>query len=370
VCQPKMGPGGVLSVNTVEFRSKSVGYTAFVDAGLLDRAGSLVASTLRLRCCAVVTDKTIAGLWGKRLLCSLTTSDFEPHLIAIPAGEQSKNLEQVGAICDKMTAAGLDRQAFVIGLGGGVVGDISGFVAAIFQRGIPHVQIPTTLLAMVDSSIGGKTGVNTNSGKNLIGAVNHPVLVLDDLDVLQTLPAREYNQGFAEIIKHGVIADAYMFDDLNPVPASDAVALQQLVTRNIGIKAAVVARDEQDRSGERAILNFGHTVGHAIERAGDYRTFLHGEAISLGMIAAANVSVKRAGLAPAERDAIVDRIAHFKLPTKLPSGFRQEKILAALQFDKKFESGQVRFVVAPKIGSAYLSKDVTLKDIEEAVEQL
>ncbi|PYL58805.1 MAG: 3-dehydroquinate synthase [Verrucomicrobia bacterium] len=266
-----------------------------------------------------------------------------------------------------MIAAGLDRQSFVIGLGGGMVGDISGFVAAIFLRGIPHVQIPTTLLAMVDSSIGGKTGVNTSAGKNLIGAVHHPSLVIDDLDVLKTLPRREFNQGFAEIIKHAIIADAEMFDALEDV---DLGNLAPLIRRNIEIKFKIVAKDELDRTGERALLNFGHTIGHAIERAGDYREFLHGEAVSLGIVGACTISTKKAGLPRDQRDAIVHLLSAFELPTQLPPDFPREKIFNALKFDKKFEAGKIRFVVAPKIGSARLSSDVTMEDIREAIDKL
>src|SRR5262249_2285892 len=203
-------------------------------------------------------------MFGQRVHKSLASTGFRQTLITIEAGEKSKTLKQAGAICDQMIAAGLDRQSFVIGLGGGVVGDISGFVAAIYHRGIPHVQIPTTLLAMVDSSIGGKTGVNTRDGKNLIGAIHHPLLVIDDVDVLRTLPRREFNQGFAEIIKHAVIADAKMFRTLQSWEAGEAPALQWLIKRNIQIKSKIVAKDERDKSGERALLNFGHTVGHAI----------------------------------------------------------------------------------------------------------
>jgi len=301
---------------------------------------------------------------------SLISTGFRPTVITIPAGEKSKTLEQAGAICDRMIAAGLDRQSFVIGLGGGMVGDISGFVAAIYHRGIPHVQIPTTLLAMVDSSIGGKTGVNTRDGKNLIGAVHHPLLVIDDLGVLKTLPRREFNQGFAEIIKHAIIADAKMFRTLQSRQAGEAPALQALVKRNIEIKSRIVAKDERDRTGERALLNFGHTVGHAIERAGDYRKFLHGEALSLGIVAACAISIRRAGLAPDQRDAIVDLLRQFELPTTLPKNFSREKIFDALPHDKKFEAGKVRFVVMPRIGVAHLANDVTLDDIREAVKDL
>ena len=246
--------------------------------------------------CAIISDSNVAPLFADRVKKSLASAGFRPTLITIPAGEKSKTLKQAGAICDRMIAAGLDRQSFVVGLGGGMIGDISGFVAAIYHRGIPHVQIPTTLLAMVDSSIGGKTGVDTRAGKNLIGAFHQPSLVIDDLDVLKTLPRRQFNQGFAEIIKHAIIADAKMFRILQSWKAGAAPALQRLIKRNIQIKSRIVAKDERDRTGQRALLNFGHTVGHAIERAGNYRKFLHGEAVSLGIVAACAISVKRAGL--------------------------------------------------------------------------
>jgi len=223
---------------------------------------------------------------------------------------------------------------------------------------------------MVDSSIGGKTGVNTAAGKNLIGAVHHPSLVVDDIDVLKTLPRREFNQGFAEIIKHAIIADAEMFAALKEKKASDALVLQSLIRRNIEIKSKIVAKDERDRTGERAILNFGHTVGHGIERAGDYQEFLHGEALSLGIVAACAISIKRADLPRDQRDAIVGLLRRFNLPTQLPRDFPREKIIGALKFDKKFESGNIRFVVTPRIGSAHLSSDVTLDDIREAVASL
>ena len=325
--------------------------------------------------CVIVSDTNIAPEYADVLKQSLTSAEFRSMVITIPAGEKSKTLEQAGAICDRMITAGLDRQSFVIGLGGGMIGDISGFVAAIYHRGIPHAQIPTTLLAMVDSSIGGKTGVNAADGKNLIGAVHHPSLVIDDVDVLKTLPGREFNQGFAEIIKHGIIADREMFEILAQQPklranesASSKLAL--LIKRNIKIKSAIVARDERDRTGERAILNFGHTVGHAIERAGNYRKFLHGEAVSLGIVAACAISIKKAGLPPNQRDAIVDLLRRFDLPTQLPPNFPREKIFAALPYDKKFESGHIRFIVTPRIGTAHITNDITFNDIREAVDEL
>jgi 3-dehydroquinate synthase len=354
----------------VEIRSAAQTYRVLLEVELLDRLGKCVGKYLPGKTCAIISDTNVAPLFADRVTRSLASAGFKPTLITIPAGEKSKTLRQAGAICEQMIAAGLDRQSFVIGFGGGMIGDISGFVAAIYHRGIPHVQIPTTLLAMADSSIGGKTGVNTADGKNLLGAVHQPSLVIDDVDVLKTLPRREFNQGFAEIIKHAIIADSKMFRTLQSWKASDTPALQSLIKRNIKIKSAFVARDERDRTGERAILNFGHTVGHAIERAGGYRKFLHGEALSLGIVAACAISIKRAGLPPGQRDAVSDLLHRFDLPTKLPPHFPRAKIFNALKFDKKFEDGKIRFVVTPRIGGAYLTSDVTLEDIREAIGEL
>jgi 3-dehydroquinate synthase len=354
-------------VISVEVRAGPRRYDVLIESGLLASAGEFVKKRLHGPRCALISDSNIASLFGERIKQSLLSAGFQPTPVTIPAGEQSKTLAQADAICDQMIAAGLDRQSFVIGLGGGVIGDISGFVAAIFLRGIRHVQIPTTLLAMVDSSIGGKTAVNTRNGKNLIGAFHHPALVIDDVDVLKTLPHGEFNQGFAEIIKHAVIADAEMFTTLKDV---DLENLAPLIRRNIELKSKIVANDERDRTGERALLNFGHTVGHAVERAGDYKKFLHGEAISLGMVAACDVSMKKVGLPRDQRDAIVDLLRQFDLPTHLPSDFPREKIFDAVPYDKKFERGKIRFVVTSGIGSAHCSSDVTLDDIREAVENL
>ena len=292
---------------------------------LLPRTGKRCQALALSGHCAIISDSNVAPLFADRVNKSLTLAGFRPILITIPAGEKSKTLKQVGAICDRMIAAGLDRKSFVIGLGGGMIGDISGFVAAIYHRGIPHIQIPTTLLAMVDSSIGGKTGVDTRAGKNLIGAFHQPSLVIDDLDVLKTLPRRQFNQGFAEIIKHAIIADPKMFRTLQSWKAGDAPALQRLIKRNIQIKSRIVAKDERDRTGQRALLNFGHTVGHAIERAGNYRKFLHGEAVSLGIVAACAVSMKRAGLPPDQRGAIVDLLRRFGLPTRVAAEFSAQE---------------------------------------------
>jgi 3-dehydroquinate synthase len=357
----------------VEIHGAGYCYWALVGSGLIRRLGKQAHKLLSGQTCAIISDTNVAPLFAAQVKRSLTSAGFKPTLITIPAGEKSKTLRQAGTICEQMIVAGLDRRSFIIGLGGGVIGDVSGFVAAIYHRGIPHVQMPTTLLAMVDSSIGGKTGVNTNDGKNLLGVIHQPSLVIDDVTVLKTLPRREFNQGFAEVIKHAVIADSKMFKMLQSWKARSprrSLVLQSLIKRNIRIKAAVVARDERDLSGERAILNFGHTVGHAIERAGNYRKFLHGEALSLGIVAACAISTKRARLPADQRDAVVYLLQRFELPTRLPKNFPREKIFNALKFDKKFETGKIRFVVTPRIGTAYLTTDVMLDDIREAVDAL
>jgi len=354
----------------LEIRGAGSRYPALVGSGLVEQVSKRLRKYLARKSCAIISDSNVAPLFADRITQSLVSAGFEPTLITIPAGEKSKTLQQAGAICDRMIAAGLDRQSFVVGLGGGMIGDISGFVAAIYHRGIPHIQIPTTLLAMVDSSIGGKTGVDTRSGKNLIGVFHQPSLVIDDLDVLKTLPRGQFNQGFAEIIKHAIIADEKMFRILQSWKAGTASALQRLIQRNIQIKSRIVAKDERDRTGQRAVLNFGHTVGHAIERAGNYRKFLHGEAVSLGIVAACAISVKRAGLPEDQRTAIVNILERFGLPTRLPPKFPRKKIFDAIRFDKKFEGGKVRFVVTPHIGAARITNDVTLNDIREAVKQL
>ncbi|HJY54381.1 MAG TPA: 3-dehydroquinate synthase [Candidatus Udaeobacter sp.] len=364
------------SVAVVKAHGAECRYSLLVSTNLLGRLGVYARKYLARKTCAIISDTNVAPLFADRIGKSLTSAGFRPILITIPAGERSKTLKQASAICDQMIAAGLDRQSFVIGLGGGMIGDISGFVAAIYHRGIPHVQIPTTLLAMVDSSIGGKAGVDTRAGKNLIGAFHQPSLVIDDLDVLKTLPRRQFNQGFAEIIKHAIIADAKMFEQLKVAHASglrrasETHALLSLVKRNIQIKSRIVAKDERDQTGHRALLNFGHTVGHAIERAGNYREFLHGEAVSLGIVAACAISVNKAGLPPDQRAAIVDLLERFELPTRLPPRFPRKKILDALRFDKKFENGKVRFVVTPRIGIAYLADNVTVDDMHEAIDAL
>jgi 3-dehydroquinate synthase len=339
-----------------------------VGTGLLSRAGMLSTEAGLRGKCAVITDDNVGKLHAQTVLDSLSAAGFDPVLLTVPAGEKSKSLAAAENLIDDMLAAGLDRSSFVVALGGGVIGDLAGFVAAIYQRGIPFVQIPTTIVAQVDSSIGGKTGVNAKAGKNLVGAFHQPCLVLADIDTLATLPDREYREGFAEVIKHAAIRDAEMLDTIDPAAPRESLA--PLIARNITIKAAIVAEDEKEHSGARALLNFGHTVGHAIENVAGYGELLHGEAISLGLAAAIVVSERKGGLSAGEADRVRAKLSAFGLPLTLPTHLKTDALLAAAAKDKKFSGGKIRFVVAPRLGHAELSSDVTEADLRESIDAI
>lgn len=345
-------------------------YEVVVGDGILDQLPALLdrAGGFRKRA-ALVTDSNVAPLYLKNVSNSLRDAGYEIVEITVPAGEVSKSMEDVTAICRQMLRAGLDRKSFLIALGGGVVGDLAGFAAAIFQRGIPCVQIPTTVVSQVDSSVGGKTGVNTPEGKNLIGAFHQPELVVADVATLGTLPEREYNEGFAEIIKHAGIRDAALLDLVEEI-GTRRENLVALMARNVAIKAAVVEEDERETKGTRALLNFGHTIGHGIENAGGYGRFLHGEAISLGLVAACRLSVEFSALPQADCERIVSALETFGLPTRLDGDVPKKAILDSLTRDKKFEEGQVRFVLLKALGDAFVSREITLATIEKEIEAL
>ena len=360
-------------IHTVSVPLGNRAYRVLIGEGILPQLGRLaneLGSELGKNC-AVVTDSNVAPLYSEAVLASLREGGYVPTLITVPAGEASKSLAVVERVCDEMIAAGLDRKAWVVALGGGVVGDLAGFVAAIYYRGVPFVQIPTTVISQVDSAVGGKTGVNAAHGKNLIGAFHQPRLVVADVTTLQTLPPREFNEGVAEIIKHAAIRDRSLLEPLaTPNLQFEPAALAHVIRRNVEIKAAIVGEDEHETKGLRALLNFGHTVGHAIENAAGYGRFLHGEAISLGLVAACRLSVSKAGLAPEESQLLIDTLAHFQLPLRLPEDISTESLMAALRLDKKFAQGEVRFVLCPRLGEAFVSKEVTLEEIRAAVEGL
>lgn len=337
-------------------------YEVLVGEGILSQAGVEIASVLKPSRCAVISDSVVAPLYSNTLETSLREAGFDPALITVPAGEASKSLSTVESVCDRMIAAGLDRSSMVAALGGGVIGDLAGFVAAIHYRGIPCVQIPTTIVAQVDSSVGGKTGVNAAGGKNLIGAFHQPRLVLADPRTLATLPAREFNEGFAEVVKHAAIRDPSMLDALGPNRD-----LSALVARNVKIKAEIVLADEFETKGIRAFLNFGHTIGHGIEAAAGYGRLLHGEAISLGIAAACVLSRKHAGLPESDANRVLEALASFDLPLRLPADIDTRLILDAMAKDKKFSAGSIRFVLLRSLGDPFVSSGITLGDIEHAI---
>lgn len=343
-------------------------YEVLVGSDLLPACGDLIGSLELGQRCALITDSNVAPLYADTVRASLEAAGIDVQTLVFPAGEASKSMAITDDLCRQMIRGGHGRGSFLVALGGGVVGDLAGFVAAIFCRGIPFVQIPTTIVAQVDSSVGGKTGVNAPEGKNLIGAFHQPRLVIADTDTLQSLPTREFNEGFAEVIKHAAIRDAAMFDAIMAVDGPSGLA--PLVARNVAIKARVVEDDERETSGTRAHLNYGHTIGHAIEAAGGYGRFLHGEAISLGLIAAGRISCTRAGLPENDAAQVLAALKKFDLPTRLDPDLATGRLLELMRTDKKFEHGQVRFVVVPELGTATLRDDITEDEIVAAIESL
>ena len=332
-------------------------YPILVGSGLLDRCDAL-ARLAEGRGVALVSDATVAPLYGARLRALLAPHASALVDVVLPAGEAHKHWGTLNRVFDALLEARFDRDALVVALGGGVVGDIAGFAAAVYQRGVEFVQVPTTLLAQVDSSVGGKTGINHPAGKNMIGAFHQPRLVLIDVDTLRTLPDRELSAGLAEVLKHGVIADPAYFDAveraLPRLRARDPQALVDAVARSCEIKASVVERDERE-GGLRAILNFGHTFGHAIEAGMGYGEWLHGEAVGAGMVLAADLS-HRVGLVAADVPARV-RVAveAAGLPVRAPA-WPLARWVELMSVDKKARAGIPRFVLLERLGAARLAK--------------
>jgi len=328
------------------------GYEILIGGGASAELPQRLASLSPTRI-LVVTDRVVAGLHANALAMHLR-GVAPTAACELPEGEAGKTLAAVERVVDALVAHRADRRSIVVAVGGGVVGDIAGFAASVFMRGTRFVQVPTTLLAQVDSSVGGKTGVNHPSGKNLIGAFHQPALVVADTAFLRTLPSRELSAGLAEVIKHGLLADAGYFGaverDLPVLRACDEAALARAVTRSCEIKAGVVARDERE-AGERALLNLGHTFGHAIEALAGYGRWLHGEAVGCGLCLAADLS-RRLGLIDATAVARIEAaVASAGLPTRI-EGLARAAALEAMAGDKKAEAGRIRFIVLERIGRA------------------
>jgi len=359
-------------MRTVEVSLGQRSYPIFIGPGLLSRLGHECARRELGQRCAIISDTNVAPRFAKTILKNLHAVGFIPELITVPAGETAKSLPTVQACFDQLAAHRLERKSFIVALGGGVVGDLAGFVAATYLRGIAFVQVPTTLLAQVDSSVGGKVGVNLKAGKNLVGAFYQPRFVLCDLDTLKTLPKREFRAGLAEIIKYGIIYDAKLFQRLEralpKILKRDPKILAEVVARCCEIKAEVVGQDETE-TGLRAILNFGHTIGHAIEAISGYGKFLHGEAISIGQIAAAKISAELLGLSKTEVERIAKLFQAAGLPTKIKlNSAQREKLFDAMRLDKKVSGGEIKFVLAEKIGSVKWGQKVPPALIEKALD--
>lgn len=347
-------------------------YAIQIAPGLLSRLGGECAALKLGRRCAVISDVNVAKRYARPALKSLRAAGFDPLLITVAPGETAKSLRVVGSCYDQLAAHRLERKSFIVALGGGVVGDLSGFVAATYLRGIPFVQVPTTLLAQVDSSVGGKVGVNLKAGKNLVGAFHQPRLVLCDLETLRTLPPREFRAGLAEVIKYGIIYDTKLFGrlerDLPKLMNREPQTLADVVARCCEIKAEVVGQDETE-TGLRAILNFGHTIGHAIEAISGYGKYLHGEAISIGQVAAARLSASALGLAAEDVERIQRLFERAGLPTTidLPPA-KRARLLAAMKLDKKVSGGEITFVLARRIGEVVWGKTVSDVMIRSALD--
>jgi 3-dehydroquinate synthase len=346
-------------------------YEVIVASGLLADAAANLAPLVRAGKAIVVSDTNVAPKHANPLLTSLQATGFEALLVTVPAGEQHKTLDTVSTIYDQVLSAKIERATPIIALGGGVIGDMAGFVAATVLRGVPFVQVPTTLLSMVDASVGGKTGIDHAAGKNLIGAFHQPIAVLIDPTVLRTLPPRELRSGLAECIKHEIIRDREGFAALEQnIPramALDVEYLTTLIAHNVAIKARVVEADPFER-GERAHLNFGHTFGHAIETVSNYE-YAHGECVALGMVAASRLA-QRLGMLDGES---VARITKLIGAAGLPTGamkLRTDDVVDAMFFDKKVKGGRLRFVLPDAIGHVVIRDNVPIERVREAVDSL
>ncbi|MCM1534520.1 MAG: 3-dehydroquinate synthase [Clostridium sp.] len=336
--------------------------------GLWEELSELGCGDKRL---CIVTDSNVDELYGEEVLSCISGKCLKAVKFVIPAGEENKNLDNVKKVYEFLIREGFDRKDMLLALGGGVVGDLTGFTAATYLRGIDFIQIPTTLLAQVDSSVGGKTGVDFDSYKNMVGAFKMPRLVYMNVAVLKTLDPRQFFSGFAEVMKHGIIKDAafyeWMIEKMYEIQERDFDTLEEMVMRSCAIKKAVVEKDPTEQ-GERALLNLGHTIGHAIEKAKNFELF-HGECVALGTVAAAYISWKREMLSMEEYYEIRDMFVPFNLPITV-EGICPEEILKLTKSDKKMEADKIKFVLLKKIGKAVIDKTVTEEEILAAIGEI
>jgi len=357
-----------MSSATLRVELGSRGYPIHIGAGLIDRA-ELFAPIVSGRTAAIVTNDVVAPLYAERLERALASAGSRTLRIVLRDGEAFKTWESLNAIYDALLASQADRRTVLVALGGGVVGDLAGFAAATYQRGIAHLQVPTTLLAQVDSSVGGKTAINHPLGKNMIGAFHQPGAVIADTATLATLPPREFAAGLAEVVKYGAIRDrdflAWIEANAERLHARDPEALAHAILCSCEIKAAIVAEDERE-AGVRALLNFGHTFGHAIETGAGYGAWLHGEAVAAGMVMAAELSSVMGHLKKTEVSRVRDLLRRAGLPIKGPA-LAPERLMELMALDKKAAKGKTRFVLLESIGRAVLRGDVDEGRVREAI---
>lgn len=344
-------------------------YPIIIESGCLRKTGEALRRLhIANRFCLIVDEK-VASLYGETVRDSLSQAGLEVTYLTFPAGEQSKNLTLFATLCSQLAEAGIDRGDAIIALGGGVTGDLAGFVAASYMRGIPFVQIPTTLLAQVDSSVGGKTGVDIPEGKNLVGAFYQPRAVFIDTSVLHTLDKQEFLGGMAEVIKYGVIRDKdffyYLRDNREAILNRDEEALRYVISTCCRIKAAVVAEDERE-SDVRRILNFGHTIGHAVEAVSGY-SLIHGKAVAIGMVAAARLAVKKGLVSLETSELIRETLEQYGLPTEIPSGYSTDRIKPYLFTDKKSVKGKIAYILPRSIGEVVIASDVEDEIVDEVL---
>lgn len=359
-----------MSVLTVNLGERS--YDIVVEPGALNSVGSFAARFAQSKDVCVIADERAGALYGEALLASFERAGLRPVQMSLPRGERSKSIGVVRKLLRSMARAGIGRDGMVVALGGGVAGDTAGFVASVYMRGVDFVQVPTTLLAQVDSSVGGKVAVNLPEGKNLVGAFHQPRCVVCDPRTLVSLPRREIRCGLAEALKHGFVRDAAYLErteaSLRQALGGDEYVLADIVSGSCAIKASIVAADERE-SGLRAILNFGHTLGHAVEAVGGYRRFRHGEAIAVGMVGAARLSVELGFCDESVATRVRTSLEAAGLPTSA-RGLDRAAVLAAMKSDKKARSGALRFVVLSGVGSATVTSDVPRKLLQRVIREL
>ena len=370
---PSLFEGAIVTaeIRTVRVTLAERSYTIEIGAGVLAEAGRFLAGLRRTTHAVVITDSHVQEPHAVEVASNLAESGATVDLIVIEPGELSKCVETANEIWEKLLDLGADRKTAVVAVGGGVVGDLAGFVAATYARGLDYLQVPTTLLAQVDSSVGGKTGINLPQAKNMVGAFWQPLGVLIDTDVLATLPAREYRSGLAEVVKYGVILDAeffaYLERHVDGLVERRPEVLKHVIARCCELKAQVVGQDEREETGARAVLNYGHTFCHAFEALTGYGRLLHGEAVSIGMLCASRLAERLGRVDAAFTARQRDLLALLGLPVEAPGSLDADEVLAAMSRDKKVEHGRLRFVLPAEMGRVELVAGVSSDDVRAAL---